>query len=303
MKNKFTAILFVSCLALLFLLGCQKEDQVEINQTDEVNSITDDIQKIETRYQEGSIKYEGPGVQGDPKIETDLPQNIKEKIRFELEKSFSKQNAYVKNSGNLVAVFKNGTCGSYPELQINMDEEDTNAGSYYNEWTGDSYVTVSDYNVVLNLCVVDNVYFERTTNDYAILNLSSTIPEGVSRIVRFFDNEDTNNGNFTLLNGSSYSGWYGDCQFEGNTRLSFFYYPSSTFNAFPNLGISYGVLGRFGESEDKGFIFCDDEDSRNGNWCWKDLWNGSYWTSGYSGNITNIMDVGGNTKLWLSRVN
>jgi hypothetical protein len=296
MKKILKALPIVIAILIFFHFGCTKNDESNVG---EVNLQTEELLKVETIYQEGDIKYEGPVDQ--PKVESSSSQALKDKIKLELDKSFSKQVSYAKNAGNLIGVFKDGSCGSYLELLVNMDCEDSNPNSDDYGWTGSSIVTDTYKNVQLYFCVVDNSYFVQTNVDYAILNLTSNLPSGVSRIVRYFDNEDSSNGNWTHYDGSSYSGWFGDSWFGANTRLSFYYYPHTTYHAFPSLGINFGVLGRFGDADDQGYILSDDEDSGNANWCYKDIWNGTSWTSGYSGNITNIMDVNANTKLYICK--
>ena len=68
---------------------------------------------------------------------------------------------------------------------------------------------------------------------------------------------------------------------------------------FPSLGISYGVLGSFGSNQ--GYIYSDDEDNGNANWCYTThifgTWSG-YYNTGY---IKSYMYVNNNTKLYLSK--
>ncbi|MEI6050898.1 MAG: hypothetical protein WCS03_18570 [Bacteroidota bacterium] len=126
----------------------------------------------------------------------------------------------------------------------------------------------------------------------------------MSRIRRYHDNEDNHNGNLTEWDGNEITGWYGYNYFGSNIQLSWFYYPSwTTVNEFPYLGITYGVLGHFGDyMVDVGFIYIDDENYRNANSCYKEIWNGTNWTSSYfTGSITNIMDVTANTKYYISK--
>lgn len=296
MKKLSKVLSLIFALVLFLPFGCKKVDE---SKTEDENLQTEELAKIDSTYRKGVTKFEG--FDNKPKIETLASQELLEKIKSNLERSYSKQVSYVKSAGNLVAVFKASTCGSFAELNVNMDCEDHNPASSSSGWTGASYVTASPYkNVILNFCVVDNQYFVQTDVDYAVLMLTTNLPSYVSRIARFFDNEDDSNGNWTYYNGSTFSGWFGDCWFGSDTRLSFYYYPHTTYQGFPSLGMDYGVLGRFGSNQ--GYIISDDEDTNNANWCWKDLWNGLGWTSGYSGNITNIMDVGGNTKLYFSKV-
>jgi len=284
---------FIFVITLFFLISCEKEqDNIETE-----TSLTEEIGKVETIYQEGDIKIEN--VNEGSKIESDADFSLKDKIRDELEASYSKTHI-LKSGSNSVGVFKSGSCGSWPVLDVFMDCEDKNPATSTSGWVGDSYRD-GNKNVHLQFCVVDNAYFEHTNVDFAVLNLEGNLPWGISRIARYFDNEDKNNTNSVTYNGSSYSGWLGDCHFGGNTRLSFYYYPKTSSHSFPSLGISYGVLGRFGS--DQGSIYTDDEDKNNANWCYLDLFNGSSYNSAYSGNIANIMDVGRNTRLYISKVN
>lgn len=282
-------------IVLFFLVSCEEEqDYIE-----KEISLTEEIGKVETIYQEGDIKIETDN-EGS-KIETDADFSLKDKIRNELEASYSKTRSFLKSGSNAVGVFKNGSCGSWPVLSIYMDCEDSKGNSSASGWIGDSHVTGAK-NVALLFCVVNNAYFEHTNVDFAVLNLSNKYPHGVSRIFRYFDNEDSKNANQTTYKGSSYSGWFGDSWFGNNTRLTFYYYPKTAYhNPFPSLGISYGVLGQFGSN--MGNIYTDDEDKKNANDCHLGLFNGYSFDSAPSGNIANIMDVGRNTRLYLSKVN
>jgi len=181
-----------------------------------------------------------------------------------------------------------------------MDCEDSNPNSSSSGWIGDNYID-NRKNVLLKFCIVYNAYFEHINVDFAVLNLTTNLPWGVSRIMRYVDNEDDKNINKTIYDGNLYSGWFGDCWFGNNTRLSFYYFPRTSSNVpFPNLGISYGVFGNFGNQ--KGWIYTDDEDTKNANICYLELFTGTGYLRQYSGNIPNIMDVGNNTRLYLSQV-
>jgi hypothetical protein len=158
--------------------------------------------------------------------------------------------------------------------------------------------------------MVYNAYFTHIQGkDFAVLDLSSiSMPKGVSAIIRYFDNEDKNNANWTKLDGvvQAEGKWYGQSWFENNTRMGFYYYPSAdavSSGSFPSLGISYGVFGKFGSNQ--GWIHTDDEDKNNANFCYLTRYNkntGGYYPQQSSGNIPNIMDVGGNTTLYVSKV-
>jgi hypothetical protein len=78
-------------ITLFFLLSCKK-DQNDSNN----NTLTNEISKVETIYQEGAIKLENKLSPDSSKIETSADESYKEKIRQDLEKSFSKQITYLK---------------------------------------------------------------------------------------------------------------------------------------------------------------------------------------------------------------
>lgn len=160
-----------------------------------------------------------------------------------------------------------------------MDCEDRRPASKQSGWVGSSSVN-SNKNVFLKFCVVSNAYFEHTNKDFAVLSLTTNLPWGVSRIARYFDNEDNNNTNHyhTKYDGQPYKDWFGYCWIgDRNTRLSFYYYPQSSYRPFPSLGISYGVLGRFGSNQ--GYIYSDDEDNNNANFCYFEKFTGSSYNS------------------------
>ena len=296
----------LSLLAIAFVFvftSCEQEPE----EMEQLQTLTQEIEKIETLYKEGDIKIEND--LSEEKIETVASPELMEKLERELLKSYTKQTTYSKTSAfGYVGVFRDGTCGSYEELYVKMDCEDRRTNSYEGGYTGDSGVVDGRHeNVVFRFCFVPNG-FKRTTYDFAVLNVSSTVPSGISRIRRHFDNEDNSNGNILMRNNVRKYGFYqmGSNYFYKNTILSFLYYPRiSTTNTPSSVGFPYGVLGRFGNAQ--GYIRSDDEDSRNANWC--KLWKYNDTNNGYDSekeirsNIPNIMDVGSNTKLYISRIN
>ncbi|MEI6049617.1 MAG: hypothetical protein WCS03_12010 [Bacteroidota bacterium] len=142
MKKKLQILFSSLVLFLLLLVGCNKDSELHDSYYAELQS--DELLKIETIYKEGDVKIEG--VNAIKTLETDASQAYKDKVNAELEASYSKQVSYVKNGGNLVAVFEYASCGSYSRIHINMDAEDGD-GSYYQGFTGNSYVTYPYYNV------------------------------------------------------------------------------------------------------------------------------------------------------------
>lgn len=296
-KNYLTKLIYLGVVLCLFLASCEKEDSVKPDSAEET-FITDAIEKIETVYTEGCIKIEG----FNPdyvKTETEAPDYIKQRILEELEASYSKTRVFKSDFTDKVGVLRSGSCGSYPLLEVFMDEEDSDAASSQSGWVGDSYVTTGK-NIMLHFCIVNRAFnFYRTTVDYAILNLSSDLYlyYKVDGLQRAFDNEDNDNDNNAELDNVPLSGWVGANYFGGNTRLHFYYFEKdvSSTKDFPNLGISYGTLGRYGNYQ--GNIYCDDEDNSNNNSAAR------YDIYGVTsvGDITNIWNAGVNTRLYISK--
>jgi hypothetical protein len=303
MKNfTFKAICF---FAITLALNSCQEEGLDIQ---EPASITDELEKIETLFNEGDVKIEND-ISGE-KIETDATFTLREKIEEELLESFTKQKTFSKaQSNNLVGVFSsNWSCGFYERLSIHMDCEDRRPGSYSTGSVTNSGVYRGD--VVLVFCPVPN-NFVKTNFDYAVLNLTSTVPNSTYRVDRLFDNEDSGNKNRSYLGGRRAYGWRGYTSLSGrNLQLSWIMYPKiSTPQNLPSLtyGRTYGVLGKFGS--DRQIIHSDDEDRRNANRC--DVYR--YNSSGSrallpigterTSVLRNILDEGRNTNLYISKVN
>jgi hypothetical protein len=288
MKTFKSLLKIALAITAFFLYSCEKE-QFDSNQS----SITNDINKVETIYQEGDIK-----------IETSASESDKEKLRQELEKSFTKQTTYLKSAGNLVGVIRSGgSCGSNQELYWHMDCEDSGNQSSKSGWIGDCDVNSSG-NVIFNFCVVNGAFFQRTNVSYAVLNLYGTAnwPYGVSRIWGYMDNENNNNKNSDSKTSVHQAGIKGDCALWDNTLLGLYYYPQqSSATPFPNLNISYGVFGQFGSN--KGNIYSDDEDGGDS---FVTIWDFNYSTgtlgSAYNTYLPIIAEVGANTRIYFSKV-
>lgn len=288
-------------LTFVSFFGCEKEQFRTEN-----NSLTDEIEAIETRYKEGDIKIETLWEPGCQKLEKVASISLIEKLIKELEKSYSKQTTYLKSGGNTVGVIKSGSCGSYKVLSIFMDSEDRRCASSSSGWIGDSRLD-SHGNVTLDFCIVDGAYFEHTNVNYAVLDFSNASwPSGVSRIKNYMNNEDKGNINSITLDGVSIRDqWYGYTHADYNTHLGYYYYPKiSTSTPFPNLGISYGVFGTFGANT--GSIFVDNEDGAV-SWANYEKWNGVGLDAFVQTNqiIAGIVKCDGNsnTTMYYSKVN
>jgi len=280
-------------------------------------NLTSEIEKIEMQYAtppDTTIKIEPDYDSSYAKIESLASEEMRNMIMQILDSSYSKVTA--KNQGHQSGVFKSGgSCGIWPTLEVFNDCEDHLPASKKYGWTGDSYVDASK-NIHYSFCVVNGIEFERTYFDYAILCLSN-IPYVTDFFIRVITNEKHNNTNYTTWNGQDiYStgyntGWVGESFFSpdngplnNTTRLAFYYYRQYNYGTwkFPNIGIDYGVLGRFGHHQ--GYIYSDDEDDTGNNA--HDNHNGMSITVNYvestaEVNIPNIMDSGYNTRFYLSK--
>jgi len=288
----------------LIAFGCKKGAE-NIYEND--NAFAAEISKVVTVYEEGMEKFEGDN--GLPKIETIAPEEFIEKIRKEQEKNYSKQVSYAKNSGNLVGVFKGTTCGGYSEMIIHFDLENTKPATSLTGNVGESYINAG--NAFLYVCMVDNAYFNRTNNDYAIINFSNQSSPGVGFITRYFDTEDSGNANSIRINGIYQTRPYylGNNMISTDIILEFYFYSSAptypvvTPSAYPSLGFSYHVLGTFGTTT--GNIYFDDEDSNNINYInfTRYGYTNVYGNSSTTVTVPGVIQAFNNTRLYFSKVN
>ena len=302
MKNYSIKIASAIFLIVILSYSCKKEEDNEVLQTEE-------IAKVESYYHDGVQKVETPYQPGMQKIETSASDELKNEIRQKLEDIVSKRTTYLKSGSNLVGVIASGSCGSYSDFDIYMDTEDNGSNTSHSGWIGDCYANNGGPGVILRCCAVYNAYFEHiSTKDFAVIDLSNvSLPNGVSEIIRYIDNEDDNNNNWLKINDVTQTrgSWWGQSWFGGDTRLGLYYYPKSdavSAGLFPSLGISYGVFGRFGSNQ--GSIYSDDEDHNNANWCLLNRYNKltDTYSQAQSGSIANIIDVGANTRFYISKV-
>jgi|TARA_B110000902_G_C14257349_1_gene568449 hypothetical protein len=317
--NLKKVVLFTLLAGLLY--SCE---QTELIETETIDDITSEIEKIETIYQKGDIKIENDT--SKEKVETIASSDLMKEIHGNLEKSYSKTTTYSKSSalyigGYGVFMGNGGTCGSYKILDVYMDCEDSRPKTFKTNYTGASIIVGN--NVLLRFCVVGGGSFSGNTfnEDFGVLNLgyNRLVYKG-SSVTRHFDNEDSRNTNYVRLNGSNISGALGDTNLGGghtilgerNTRLTFHIFYKNRYGVgsdFPNLGFSYGLLGSFGSgSANRGSINLDDEDRRNANYCFFSEYDhvsgiSNYAASGkyISSSIPGFMDVGENTKLFFSK--
>lgn len=285
-------------MTLLFLNSCEKDQKVWNDIT-----LTSEIDKVVTLYQEGDVKLENIVGSDYKKVETEANDLLKEKIRLELEKSNSKQKTFLKSGSNPVGIIKaTPTCGVYPELKIFMDSEDSNCQTSHLGNIGSCIASTADNgNITLYFCLVDAIDFDRKNFDYAVLDFGGNIPYNANGLTRVLDNEDSSNKNLVKLNGTIISGYYGGSRFYYDTQLAFYYYVAdpSKGSALPIFsGISqYMVFGKapVGGGASQNSIYSDDEDGSNLN----SLSTVINVPINSPSSISNIVEVGLNTRLHL----
>jgi hypothetical protein len=297
--------LFIAILFFSVFFSCEKEEDL---------SISDQVSIVESSI--NNNKFEGYVPNYDKQALENIPcgDDLSDSILAILANSNSKIS--LKSTSGKAGVLISSVISrdngivvcSNPHLQVHMDCEDNNPASKQSGWTGGSIVDGNkNIDLVFYITDVSNFTFLKDYS-YAILRLDANLPTGVSSFTRNFDNEDKNNVNKAILEEIGYMpkyvDSYGPCVFNSNTRLLFYYFPknsSSSTNTFPYLGVSYGVLGSFGSNQ--GYIYSDDEDKDNKNSMYAQLYNrttGTY-TSSINKNISGIIDVGSNTKLYMSK--
>lgn len=291
---------------VLFIYSCSKEE----NDTPTA-LISNEIEKVVTIYKEGDVKIEVSAQPGIPKIETQASESYKNKLRKMLEQSYSKQTTYLKSGSNLVGVIKSGSCGPYAVLKWFMDCEDTPQTSSITGTPFSEFSVNSAGNITMQFCAVNGAYFERSSSNYAVLNLygSGSWPYDVDRIFATLDNEDNRNANSgsygatTWAKGTTH--YLGDCRFYYDTSLSFYYYRSTTTNPkpMPNLSITYGVFGKIGSIQQR--IYSDDEDNNNINYLGYQIYNTTNYNLGPLSEVSgvgNVINQWENTELFISKV-
>lgn len=153
-------------------------------------------------------------------------------------------------------------------IQIYMDDEDTNNQNSALGWTG---ATGLGPDTTWRFCRVAGAQFgvlpasgKGGHNHYAVLKLSDTCPRDAVEVIRRWDNEDVNNGNWhtpenILPNQQATDTQLRFCMFNGAVP---------TMQSFPELGMAYGVLAAYDIDQPEialwqGQRYTDDEDDYN----------------------------------------
>lgn len=291
----------------LLLISCNEDKNDILEQN--ISNISSKIETIETQLANGYTKNETGGM----KNLTARSEETINKIKKKLQDAYYRQISYLRSNNGEGAIgvlqAESYKCGSYKELVVYMDCEDSgNGASKYEGWTGSSYID-GNKNAVLRFCIIptSRFQFNRGYEEYAVLLLGGQRPNGINTITRYFDNENKDNTNSrnTTVDGQPFQGEYGACNIGGlNTTLVFLHYlANSTPSSFPNLGFSYGVFGQLGAN--RGYLQSDDEDTNPSSTCMIDKFNGTGYTTSWisDGKVGKILEMDiDKTKMYMSKI-
>lgn len=275
--------------------------------------LTGQVEKIETFLAKGAAKAPLINDPNIPKVETSASPQLIAKLdaqwQKEIEATYKKSRVMgvmgAADNPRAFAVFKGGSCGGYPELEIKMDCENNRSATYAEGNVGAS--GVDDYkDAYLHFCVINDYfwnYMDVTEGGptpstsrlaHGFLYLGETwyfdtdphtfpYPQGISKYfypglsaIRVFDNEDNSNDNAVWfgMNQEPLTYWLTPtahsqaAYVSGNTRLHFIVSPDlATGNTMPRLGVP-GLTDYYllGKfGSYQGTIFLDDEDTNNRN--------------------------------------
>ena len=176
---------------------------------------------------------------------------------------------------DVVGVFKVGSCGTYKELTLHLDAEDTRQNSKVSGPVGDTYVD-GNGNVNFKFCLTEaNRYYPGGV--FLVDHINYALAGGTMDIlVRYHDCDDKHTDN-KVMNSThpiyttkeSISNGY--TEVNNNAALAWAYppYPRNVWAPMelgPKQSITYGVLLDGPAFTDRGIIYVDDEDSSNKNW-------------------------------------
>lgn len=225
----------------------------------------DDLEKIETSADEATIK-------------ASMDEYVTELMnRTATAKERVMRSTYSATT-NVVGVFKVGSCGTFKELYVALDCEDTKEGTFISGEVGDSFVDGAG-NLNFHFCLVDanryypgGVFLVNHVN-YAILHMNSW-----DAVVRHHDSDDKNPQNKVSGTHPEFTrpeDIVGYAKIDRNATLAWMFpdkmlHPTRLELSRNNIGfgapgnIKYGLLTS--DNAASGYINVDDEDSGNTNW-------------------------------------
>jgi len=274
----------ISLLAIITIIGCSKSDQQDVKPEQQVvqqSLVTDQINKVETQYNGGTMPAVTYLKQGDTKVETTAPESYKQLI---YENSLKKIQLKSTTQWNgLAAVLEYGACTyAADEFYILLDCENSNNSTNIQGDAGATYKSNGD--VFFKFCVVPlydangNALFKRhIAYDYAILKIGTSEPAGSIDLERYFDTEDDNDHNqlFFPVGSVNYTNTsaFAPTMIYNNADIYFHYFPKDPVNGMTQFPVSvqyhiptdYLVFGDLNKNG-YGYIWSDDEDNGNANW-------------------------------------
>ncbi|MGL1903164.1 MAG: hypothetical protein OCC49_13570 [Fibrobacterales bacterium] len=204
-----------------------------------------------------------------------------EKVETSIQEGYTKNdNTHAIEEMTTPSIVKKGTSEQLPVIgyvgrnigdhSINMDDEDyKNASEMI--WSSEARSEETAFRQIGGFLEQTTITFntyevselERINQDYAVLSVSGDCPTNGYKFTRYFDNQDYNNKN--SISGDFENIW----QTPGNTYISFCLVladPDSRSKSPYHFGTSNLILG-VGDDTDfgRGYIYIDDEDSRNAN--------------------------------------
>lgn len=313
MKNVSYFFIIFLFTTFVLLQGCKKD--ISLTKTEE---LTSQVQKIETIYKDGDIKNEFLYVEGAKKIETSDDASIIEELKNASTQRLYKQTTRLKTLGYDAAVFKSSNCKT-ANLQIFLDNEDSNNNTHITGWVGSSYKD-SKGNLTLNFCACNsNQFTNLSTSDFGILQIDwanvNFDDDYISKIEHYIDCEDTRNANKAYFNGASVvnTDKLFPTKITDNAILHWIIFKQKddgvTSLPYTSIADTYGVLGDLNKDW-VGFIYSDDEDNKNRNYIkYNDL-------SATDDNVPFLIDLcydhfptwpktshdGENTKMYISQI-
>jgi hypothetical protein len=261
-------------------------------------------------YKAGDVKVETTFLPGESKIETRANDEYMSTILRLSEIMDVKQKEPSKTSDRVGVIReRNSTCGSYDQLDITMDCEDTRNRTTSYGWKG---ACIANGNVTLSFCLVPKSGFQSSKYyKYAVLALDYGVD---NMIERHFDNEDGSSINNVKLNGVTLTSdeiynYIGSAIVQdNNTQLLFQTFPQDAVNGmetFPDLSIPYGVFGSFyvPNTGGTGWISTDDEDTHNANAMWFNwFYIPKVGNEAYELYVQDLVKPGVNTTMYMSRI-
>lgn len=178
--------------------------------------------------------------------------------------------------GDVVGVFKSGSCGVYKELDVLIDAEDTHAVSRTENMVGDSFVDKNG-NINFKFCLTEaSQYYPGGVFLVDHINYFQTdTRQDMKIVVRYHDCDDKGSVNRASGTHPKYNSAStisnGYTKLDANAALAWAYpnvsnRPTMCLTKLgPKSRINYGLLAGTTASI-MGRIFVDDEDSKNKNW-------------------------------------